>query len=176
MGQFLVILLQVLPLAQGRWVCSLVGTSNNSSPHNPVNDRGPPAGSIHCSLATYNGPISRDLINYAAGNSTNCKTFAFELMDGMYDKQLASSSFSGGVGKYKGVTTFKQALSPNNEKYIQAPQTTFPHWICTGGKYSWVQRSHQRQIFQIYFFKIWVRYRLDIHLPMGWTTSKNTIV
>ena len=45
----------------------------------------------------------------------------------MYDKQLASSSFSGGVGKYKGVTTFKQALSPNNEKYIQAPQTTFPH-------------------------------------------------
>lgn len=110
MGQFLVILLQVLPLAQGRWVCSLAGTSNNSSPHNPVNDRGPPAGSIHCSLATYNGPISRDLINYAAANSTNCKTFAFELMDGMYDKQLASSSLSGGVGKYKGVTTFKLCL------------------------------------------------------------------
>ena len=41
------------------------------------------------------------------------------LMDGMFNKQeLATSSFSGGVTKYKGLTSIKQALSPSRIKNI----------------------------------------------------------
>ena len=45
----------------------------------------------------------------------------------MYNEQLASSSLSGGVGKYKGVTTLKQALSPNRMKnFFKPPKLRFP--------------------------------------------------
>ena len=102
----------------GGRLCSLAGT-NNSSSSNLTNEGVTPAEYTHPLLATYNGPISCDLINLAVANSTNCKTFVFKLMDGMFNKQeLASSSLSGGVRKYKGVTSIKQALSPNRMKNI----------------------------------------------------------
>ena len=93
-----------------------------------MNDGVTAAGSTHPILATYNGPISRNLINFAAANLTNCKNFVFKLMDGMFhNKELASSSLSGGVRKYTGVTSFKQALSPKRMKNIfKAAKLHFP--------------------------------------------------
>ena len=77
----------------GGRLCSSAATPNSSS-SNLTNEELTPAES----LATFNGPISRDLIHLAAANSSNCKTFVFKLMDGMFNKQeLAKSSLSGGV-------------------------------------------------------------------------------
>ena len=79
-------------------------------------------------LAAYNGPISRDLINFAAANSTNCKGFVFKLIDGMFNKkELASSCLVGSVRKYRGSTYTKQALSPGRMKNIfKAAKLRFP--------------------------------------------------
>ena len=79
-------------------------------------------------LASYNGPIPRDLINFAAANSTNCKGFVFKLMDAMFNKkELASSSLVGGVRNYWGSTYTKQALSPVRMKNIfKAAKRRFP--------------------------------------------------
>ena len=46
--------------------CSLGDPSNHSSPPNVLNEGDTP-------LASYNGPISCDLINFTAVNSTNAK-------------------------------------------------------------------------------------------------------
>ena len=101
--------------------CSLGEPSNHSNPPNLLNEGNTP-------LASYNGPISRDLINFAAANSTNCKGFVFKLMDGMFNKkELASSSLFGGVRKYRGSTYTKQALSPGRMKNIfKAAKLRFP--------------------------------------------------
>ena len=101
--------------------CSLGEPSNHSNPPNLLNEGNTP-------LASYNGPISRDLINFAAANSTNCKGFVFKLMDGMFNKkELASSSLVGGVRKYRGSTYTKQALSPGRMKNIfKAAKLRFP--------------------------------------------------
>ena len=107
----------------GGRLCSSAATPNSSS-SNLTNEELTPAES----LATYNGPISRDLIHLAAANSSNCKTFVFKLMDGMFNKQeLAKSSLSGGVRKYKGVTSIKQALSPSRMRNIfKAAKLRYP--------------------------------------------------
>ena len=49
-------------------------------------------------------------------------------MDGMFNKkEMASSSMSGGVREFKGVKSFKQALSPNKMKIIfKAAKLRFP--------------------------------------------------
>ena len=109
----------------GGRLCSSAGTPANSSSTNLTNEEVTPA---EFSLATYNWPISRDLIHLAAANSSNCKTFVFKLMDGMPNKQeLARSSSNGGVRKYKGVTFIKQALSPSRMKNIfKAAKLRYP--------------------------------------------------
>ena len=90
--------------------CSLGELSNHSNPPNLLNEGDTP-------LASYNRSISRDLINFAAANSTNCKGFVFKLIDGMFNKkELASSSLVGGVRKYRGSTYTKLALSPGRIK------------------------------------------------------------
>ena len=86
----------------GGSLCSSAGTPNNSSSSNLTNEGVTPAEYTHPLLATYNGSILHNLINLAVTNSTNCKTFVFKLMDGMFNKQeLASSSLSGGVRNIK---------------------------------------------------------------------------
>ena len=103
----------------GGSLCSSAGTPINSSSSILTNEEVTPAEYTHPSLATFNGPISRDLIHLAAASSSNCKTFVFKLIDGMFNKQeLARSSLSGGVTKYKGVTSIKQGLSPSTMKNI----------------------------------------------------------
>ena len=103
----------------GGSLCSLVGTPINSSSSILTNEEVTPAEYTHPSLATYHGPISRDLIHLASASSSNCKTFVFKLMDGMFNKQqLARSSLSGAVTKYKGVTSIKQALTSSKMKNI----------------------------------------------------------
>ena len=59
----------------GEHLCSLVGTPNNSSSSNLTNEGVSVAEYTHPLVATYNGPILPNLINLAAANSTNCKTF-----------------------------------------------------------------------------------------------------
>ena len=101
--------------------CSLGEPSNHSNPPNLLNEGDTP-------LASYNGPISCNLINFAAVNSTNCKGFVFKLIDGMFNKkESASSSLVGGVRKYRGSTYTKQALSPGRMKNIfKAAKLRFP--------------------------------------------------
>lgn len=101
---------------------------NYVSPANGVNEEDIPAGNSSSSFAAYNGPIPRDLINVAAANSGSCKTFVFKLMDGMFHKkELASSSFTGGVRRYRGVTSVKEALSHCRMKNIfKAAKQRYP--------------------------------------------------
>ena len=108
--------------------CSSVSRAENVSPSNGGNEEDVSAENLSSSFATYNGPIPRDLINVAAASSGNCKTFVFKLMDGMFHKkELARSSFSGGVRKYRGVMTVKEALSPNRMKNIfKAAKQRYP--------------------------------------------------
>lgn len=69
--------------------CSLGDRSNHSNPLNLLNEG-------DTQRASYNGSISRDQINFAAANSTNCKGFVFKMMDGMFNKkEMASSSLTG---------------------------------------------------------------------------------
>jgi len=93
--------------------CSLRDPSNHSNPHNLLNEG-------DTQLASFNGPISREQINFAAARSTNCKGFVFKMMDGMFTKKEMASSISlaGGVRRYRGRTYTKQALSPNRMKNI----------------------------------------------------------
>ena len=81
--------------------CFLGDLSNHSNPPNLLNEGHP--------LASYSGPISRALINFAAANSTNCEGFVFKLMDGMFNqKEMASSSLAGRVRKYRRKTTLNR--------------------------------------------------------------------